>query len=71
MAGKRNRYGINDAADCYRTFNGEHYLAWMSFPSVDLIRIYRSNGIKCRRIGVELFVRSIDQTKAREIDKSR
>lgn len=68
MAGSRNKYGINDAADCHRTFNGELYPAWMSYPSDDRISEYRKAGIRCRRLGAELFVHHDDREKAAEID---
>jgi len=68
MAGKRNRYGCNDAFECYRTFNGEKYPAWMSFPSSDRIRAYRAAGIRCRRLGDELFVHFADRDRAAAID---
>lgn len=59
----RNRYGVKDASDCWRTINGEHFIAWMSFPSDDLIKAYRAAGIKCRRYGVELFIRESDKQR--------
>lgn len=65
----RNRHGIKDASDCYRTFGGEHYVAWLSFPSDARIASYRKAGLKCRRLGVELFLRATDQDAAHEIDK--
>lgn len=64
----RNRAGVKDASDCYRTFNGEHYDAWTSFPSKERIKAYRAAGLKCRRIGDELFMRGIDCDQADEID---
>lgn len=68
MAGPRNRYGVNDAFDCYRTFNGEKYPAWMSFPSSDRVMAYRTAGVRCRRLGDELFVHWADRQLAAEID---
>lgn len=68
MAGTRNRYGVNDAIDCYRTFNGEKYPAWMSFPSSDRVKAYRAVGIRCRRQGEELFVHIDDRWLAEAVD---
>lgn len=68
MAGQRNKYGVNDAANCYRTFGCERYPAWMSFPSADRIAAYRSNGVRCRRVGEELFVHKDDQKLAAHVD---
>lgn len=68
MAGPRNRHGLNDAADCYRTFGGEKYPAWMSYPSADRVRAYRAAGVRCRRQGAELFVHWDDQDAAAEVD---
>lgn len=69
MAGKRNNYGVNNATDCYRTFNGSRFDAWISFPSNDLIAAYREKGVRCRRLGVELFVHVDDLDLAAAIDK--
>lgn len=68
MAGLRNRYGVNDATDCYRTFCGERHLAWMSFPSAERIAAYRANGVRCKRIGEELFVHEDDLKLASHVD---
>lgn len=68
MAGPRNRYGCNDAADCYRTIKGARYVAWMSVPSMDRIAAYRQAGIRCRRFGDELFVHEADVSAAADVD---
>lgn len=68
MSGPRNRHGVNDAIDCYRTFNGEKYPAWMSFPSSDRILAYRTVGVRCRRLGDELFVHIDDRYLAAAVD---
>jgi hypothetical protein len=71
MKNYRNQAGVKDASDCYRTFKGEHYTAWTSFPSEERIAAYRAAGLKCRRLGDELFMRAIDCDEAHEIDKKR
>lgn len=68
MAGPRNRDGVNDAADCYRTIGGDRYVAWMSFPSITRIAAYRAAGVRVRRFGEELFVREIDSMEAAQVD---
>jgi hypothetical protein len=68
---KRRGDGVKLSADLYRTINGEHYECWMSFPSEELIAAYRKAGIRCRRIGSELFVHVMDIDQAREIERAR
>jgi len=68
MSGTKNKYGCNDAIDCYRTFNGVKYPAWMSFPSSDRVKAYRKAGVRCRRLGEELFVHWADRQLAAEVD---
>lgn len=63
-----NRSGVKDASDMWRTINGEHYIQWMSFPTDERVKGYRAAGVKCRRIGAELFVRQADKDKARAYD---
>jgi len=70
MAGRRNPHGVNDAIDCYRTFGGERYPAWMSFPSAEHIAAYRAAGVRCRKIGEELFVHEDDINLAGRVDAS-
>jgi len=67
MAGKRNRYGVNDSSQCYRIINGLRYMAWSSNASAELIAAYRKAGIRCRRQGVELFVFIDDRNMAYEV----
>lgn len=64
----RNRYGVKDAVDSYRTINGARYEAWLYFPSVARIKAYRAAGIRCRRQGEELFVHQMDVDEARKLD---
>ena len=68
MAGTRNSAGVNDATDCYRTINGQRYIAWTSFPSADRIAAYRAAGGRCRRFGEELFVHLLDEDDAKTVD---
>lgn len=60
----RNRHGVKDASDCWRTIDGEHFIAWMSFPSQEYIAALRKAGVKCRRFGDELFIREADKDAA-------
>jgi hypothetical protein len=66
---KRNQAGVKYATDCYRTFGGVYYTAWMSFPSKERIAAYRAAGLKCRRVGDELFMRGVDCDSASDIDR--
>lgn len=68
MSGTRNRNGVKDAFDCFRTINGVKYVAWMSFPTKERIKSYRAAGIRCRRFGEELFVHPMDEENAKRID---
>lgn len=65
---KLNGNGLKDSCDMWRTYNGEHYGAWLICPSEARVKAYRAAGIKCRRIKDELFVRDDDLDIAREID---
>lgn len=65
---KRNPFGVKNCADMYRTFNGEHYGQWMSFPSVARVKAYRAAGVRCRRIGEELYVHHMDEDDASKVD---
>lgn len=60
----RNRFGVKDSIDCYRTIKGERYVAWLVNPTQDCVAAYRAAGIKCRRINGELFIRFVDQSRA-------
>ena len=71
MAWSRNQHGFKDTADSYRTFKGERYVGWLVNPSPDLIAAYRAAGLKCRRIGDELFLRETDQEAAHEINETK
>lgn len=62
-----NRHGVKDASECYRTFNGQRFEAFTSFPSLALIFKLRQNGVRCRRVGVELFVHILDLDQASKI----
>lgn len=68
MAGTRNSHGVNDASDCVRTVNGIKYIAWMSFPTIEIIKSYRLAGVRCRRFGEELFIHPDDEVIVIEID---
>lgn len=64
----RNALGLNDSIDCYRTFDGARYVAWLSNPSADRIEGYRKEGIRCRRLNRELFVHYLDVGAAADFD---
>ena len=70
MRNQRNKDGVKDQIDCYRTINGELYIAWMSFPSDDLIKSYRSSGLRCRRFGNELYLHADDKDAASELERN-
>ncbi len=63
-----NRYGVKNASECYRAIKGFRYIAWMSFPSANRIREYRSVGCRCVRRGDELFMHHMDEELARKVD---
>ena len=63
-----NRNGVKASSDMWRTIAGVSYVAWLSYPSPDLIAAYRANGVRCRRLGQELFVHHMDRAFARSID---
>lgn len=65
----RNKFGLKDQIDSYRTIAGERYVAWMSYPSDARIAAYRSASVRCRRFGVELYVHEHDQRLASAIDR--
>lgn len=64
-----NQHGVKNCADMWRTFNGEHYSHWTICPTPELIAKLRSAGVKCRRVGEELFVRHADLAAAAEADE--
>jgi len=67
---QRNKHGVKWQCDSYRTINGEHYIAWMSYPAVDRIMAYRAAGIRCRRFGEELYIHHADKDAATAIDRA-
>lgn len=68
MSGPRNRYGVNDANDCYRTIHGARFNAWVSCPTPERIAAYREAGARVRRFGEELFVHEADDDIAASVD---
>ena len=64
----RNSHGLKDSIDMYRTFNGHHYIAWLSCPSEDRIAAYRIAGVRCKRRGDELFIHHMDRDDASAVD---
>lgn len=69
VKGVRNSSGVKWQTDCYRTINGDRYIAWMSFPSGGIIHAYRNKNLRCRRFGDELYMHVQDQDCAAQIDK--
>ena len=73
MARKMNKHRVIESDGLYRTFNNELYVCWRSDMGRDdrdqIIATYRLNGILCRRVGYDLFVREFDQERAGEIDQ--
>lgn len=63
----RNPAGVKDSANLYRTFGGAHYVHWEIDPSADYIKALRAAGVRCRRVGCELFVHHEDQKKAEPV----
>lgn len=61
---KLNTAGVKNSADMYRTFNGAHYPHWAIDPSPDYVKRLRAAGVRCRRVGVELFIHHEDYAKA-------
>lgn len=66
----RNASGVKDSANLYRTFGGAHYMAWVICPTEELIKTYRENGIRCKRIKDDLFIHHADEDKAITLDKT-
>jgi len=64
MSGPRNRFGVNDSADCHRTIGGVVYGSWGSCVPPTLIKAYRAAGVRCRRFGEELFIHPDDKKAA-------
>lgn len=60
--------GVAYSSDCYRTFDGERYEAWTSCATADVIAAYRRAGVRCRRLGEELFVHVDDKERAAQFD---
>lgn len=64
----RNANGVKNSSDLYRTFYGQHFIAWVICPNADLVKHYRYAGIRCRRVKDELFIHHLDKDKAQEFD---
>jgi len=62
MAGwTRNRHGVKDGAECYRTINGARWEWWP-----ENIELFRTAGCRCRKMpdGQGCFVHPDDTDKA-------
>lgn len=64
-----NHFGVKNSANMWRTYGGEPYPHWAICPTPELIAAYRAAGVRCRRVGEELFVHEADQGAAAEVDK--
>ena len=64
----RNALGLKESVNCYRTFGGYRYDCWLSCPSEGRIAAYRAAGIRCKRIGEELYVHQLDTDMAATLD---
>lgn len=57
--------------DQYRTFGGERYEAWCSGWAEEVLQAVaaalRDEGVKCRRLGIDLYVRKADFAKAAKL----
>lgn len=67
VVNRRNQYGVKSQDDCYRTVNGERYIAWMSYPAHERNKGYRKFGVRCRMFNGELYINAADQHKALEV----
>lgn len=65
---QKNLSGVKDSIDCYRTIAGKRYISWGSCVPGERIAAYRKVGIKCRRLGEELFVIESDKVKVVALD---
>ena len=68
MAGPHNNHGVNETTACYRTIKGERYVGWTSGASTNRVAAYRAAGVRCRRLGDDLFVCHADEAKAKQVD---
>lgn len=64
---KRNENGVKSSCDLFRTFNGAHFMSW-GFALPGVIEAYRAGGVRCRRIGFDIFIHHEDKDRAAEID---
>ena len=64
MSWSRNRYGVKDGAECYRTIKGVRW-EWRAGD----ISLYRNAGVRCRKTpdGQGFFVHPDDDEKAENI----
>jgi 2-keto-3-deoxy-6-phosphogluconate aldolase len=68
VAGTRNGFGFNDTTECFRTFGGEKFIGWGGGISKARIAAYRAAGVRCRRLGDDVYVREADSAKAVDVD---
>lgn len=69
MIEEEDRMGrLKLSIDQYRTFGGERYEAWCSGWAEEVLdavaSALREGGVKCRRLGIDLYVRKSDFAKA-------
>ncbi|KAF6596662.1 hypothetical protein G9G39_06250 [Cronobacter sp. EKM101R] len=61
---RRNQHGVKSSCDTWRTFNGQLYEHFTSCDAELVSEKLRSAGIRCRRVGCELYVHQNDIEKA-------
>jgi hypothetical protein len=62
----RNRNGVKNSINRYRTFDGELFVCWSAGDATaDVAAAYRRGGIRTRLVAGEMFVHHTDTAKAR------
>lgn len=67
---RRNRHGVKDSCDMYRTINGAEYGCWSIYPTPECIAAYRKAGVRVARRGEHLFVHHMDEAEAKAVDRA-
>lgn len=70
MAWSRNQHGMKNTVDRVRRFNGAEYIGWMAHADGKLLDEYRAAGIRCRRVGGDVFIHHMDEDDARALDRA-
>lgn len=64
----RNRHGVKESCDQYRTIKGAHHVAWSVNPSAERIAAYKAAGVRCALRGDDLYVHHMDTDDAATVD---